>query len=232
MGRVVPAGRERGRVAVECDSAADENEPVHVPLNGSELVGAEENRDAEVTMKLLEESGQGLLGVDVDSGGRLVEDEQVWTCGESFREERALLLSPREPADDQARPAREADAFDRLVDERTIAAPEMSEDAARRASTLDHLANRRRRIDSELCPLREITNSRAAPGVDCRLAEHEGVPSRRALEPNGDAEERRLAPAVRTGDGDELPCIHLELDVVQDLRPAGVGEAHVPELYR
>ena len=103
---------------------ADEHEPVDVLLDSSELVRAEEDRHAEVPVELLEERGERLLGVHVDAGGRLVQDEQVRARGKRLGKERTLLLSSREPAQDRPGLVREADPLDCLVDEQAIFASE------------------------------------------------------------------------------------------------------------
>jgi hypothetical protein len=232
MGRVVPAGREGGRVAVEDDAAANKHEPVDVLLDSSELVGAKEDRHTEVPVELLEESGKCLLSVHVDAGGRLVEDEQIRAGNQGFRQESTLLLSAGEPAQDRPGPAREADPLDRLVDEHPITATEGSQKPPRHASALDDFANGRWRIDAELSPLCQVPDSRSPGSVDRRLAEEKRLASPRLLEPDGDAKERRLTTTVRAGDSDELAGLDLERDVVQDLGPTGVGEADVTQLDR
>ena len=47
-------------------------------------------------VQLAEQPGERLLRVDVDAGGRLVEDEQLRLRGERLRDEGALLLPARE----------------------------------------------------------------------------------------------------------------------------------------
>jgi hypothetical protein len=227
MGRVVPTRRESIRVAVEDDAAADEHEPVDVLLDGAELVRAKEDCHAEVPVELLEESGECLLRVHVDTGRRLVEDEQIRARGECLREERALLLPSREPAQDRPSLAREVDSFDRLVDDGAITA---TEEPARNEAASDDFADRHRRVDAELCPLREVSDPSSARELGCRLPEQERLAPPRLLEADRDTQERRLAAAVRPGDGDELSGLDLEVDIVQDLGPTGVGEADVRQL--
>jgi hypothetical protein len=229
MRRVVPACRERSRVAVENDAAPHEDEPVDVLLDGSELVRAEEDRHTEVVMELLEECGQRLLSVDVDARRRLVEDEQVRSCDKGFRQERALLLPARETAQDRPGLARKADALDGLGDDRAFTA---TDQAARDTATLDDLTDRGGRVDAELSPLGEVSDLPSASELACWLAEEQCLAPRRVLEPDGNAQEGRLAAAVRAGDGHELASFDLEIDVVEDLGPTRVGEAHVTEIDR
>jgi hypothetical protein len=136
------------------------------------------------------------------------------------------LLPTREPAQDRPGLAREADALDRLVDDRAITA---TEQAARDTATFDYLTHRGGRVDAELSPLGEVSDLPSARELVRRLAEEQRPTSRRLLEPDGNAQERCLAAAVRTGDSDELARFDLEIDVVQDLGPTRVGEADVTQ---
>jgi len=67
MGRVVPGRGQCGGVAVEDDASPYEDQAVDVALDGAELVRAEEDRDAELAMELLEKRRKGLLCIHVDS---------------------------------------------------------------------------------------------------------------------------------------------------------------------
>jgi hypothetical protein len=140
-----------------------------------------------------------------------------------------LLLPARELAHDRTGLVREADALDRIVDERSIAA---TEEPARHAPALDDFADRRGCVDAELGTLREVSDPPPPRRLDRRLAEDERLASCRLLEADGDAQKRRLAAAVRACDGDELAGFDLEVDVVQDLGTTRVGEADVTQLDR
>ena len=65
--------------------------------------------------------------------------------------------------------------------------------------------------------------------MGCGLAEQARGAQGRALEPERHAEERRLAAAVRAGNGDELARLDREVDVAEHRRPAGVGERDAAE---
>jgi hypothetical protein len=72
---VVPDARQVARPAVEDDRAPDEDEPLDVPLDGSELVRDVEDRDPELAVEMREQLAERLLRLRVDAGGRLVERE-------------------------------------------------------------------------------------------------------------------------------------------------------------
>src|SRR5207342_522194 len=113
---VVPqAGELRGR-AVEDDRLAHEHEPLDDVLDRAELVRDEEDRDAQLAVQACEQVGQRLLRLDVDSGRRLVEGEQLRACDERLGDERALLLAAGEAPDRALGERRQADPLDRLVD--------------------------------------------------------------------------------------------------------------------
>ncbi len=73
---------------------------------------------------------------------------------------------------------------------------------------------------------------RGAPRVPRRAAEHQHASGRRALEPEREAQQRRLAAAVRPGDPDERPLLDGERDVLERRGTAPIGERDVLELDR
>src|SRR5919199_498291 len=140
MGGVVPAARERARLPVEDDPAADEHEPLDVGLDRAELVRDVEDGDVELAPQLVEQDGDRLLRVDVDADRRLVEHEQLRLGGERLGDERALLLAARERPERPPRLLDEADALDRALDGGPVAGAERPEDSApRRAAGRDQL---------------------------------------------------------------------------------------------
>jgi hypothetical protein len=133
--------------------------------------------------------------------------------------------------EDGAGLVREPDASNRLVDTLAIAAPELTDQPAPwHPSGLHDLSDADRSIDSELGSLREIADSRAPAESGCRLAEEQCLTAQRLLQPDGDAQQRCLPAAVRPGDRDELTRFDDEIDLVENLGPAGVAEADIAEL--
>ena len=102
----MPALGEIGRAAVEDDPAADEQEPLDDVLDRAELV-----RDVRGSSRRSsrcssgEQRGERLLGVHVDAGRRLVEDQEPRLGGERLGDEGTLLLAAGERRDRVARPA-------------------------------------------------------------------------------------------------------------------------------
>src|SRR3954454_3045050 len=231
MGRVVPVGGELGGGAVEDDAAADEDDALDESPHGAELVGDVEDRDTESLVQLAEERAESLLRVDVDTGGGLVENEELRLAGEGLRDEGALLLATGQPLDRRCRPVLETDARDRVCDRLPVnGAERLQKASAGDAAGGHHLAHGGRRIDREPGALREIPAVLQVAHAIGGLAEEGRLAFHRLLETECDAQEGRLAASVWAGDGDELAAPDLEVDAAQDLGPAGIRERDVLQL--
>ena len=226
------AGEVLGR-AVEDDAAADEDEPLDEALDGPELVRDVEDGDRELAVELFEQAGQRFLGFDVDTGGRLVQDEQRRLAGERLGDERPLLLAARQRAQRDVGAVAEPDPLDRLGDDGAVAPAQRSEQAAGSQPARGHdLAHRRGRVDAELRALGEVAERGATREPRRRLAEEESLARRWTLEPERQPHQRRLAAAVRPCDRNELARLDGEADVLDDRLTAVVGERDVAELDR
>src|SRR3954453_17108027 len=84
---VVPHAGQLAGPAVEGDAAANQQQPLHVALDGAELVRPVEDRRAEIGGETGEQAAQRLLRLGVDAGGRLVEDEHRRLSCERLRDE-------------------------------------------------------------------------------------------------------------------------------------------------
>ena len=128
-------------------------------------------------------------------------------------------------------PVGQADSRHRVVDELTIGAAQRPEQAAAgEAARRDDLAHRRRRLAAEVRALRHVPDLGAPPATARRVAEQTRRPAVRLLEPEREAEQRRLAAAVRPGDGDELAVLDREVDVLQHEAAGAVAERDVAQL--
>ena len=105
----MPECGELRRKAVEGDPATDEDEPGDDVLDGAELVGDVEDRDAELGAKLREKRGERLLRRGVDARRRLVECEQRGLGRERLGDECALLHPSGKRAQRRPRPLGEPD---------------------------------------------------------------------------------------------------------------------------
>ena len=83
-------------------------------LDRAELVGHVEDGHPQLAVQPGEECGEGVLCIGVDTGRRLVEDQQPWLGGDRLGYEGALLLAAGEGVDRLVRllvkPTREIDA--------------------------------------------------------------------------------------------------------------------------
>src|SRR5206468_11669697 len=77
VGGVVPDTGQGRRRPVEDDAAAHEHDALDELLDGAELVRDVEDRHTELLAEPAEERGDRVLRLDVHTGGRLVEDEQL-----------------------------------------------------------------------------------------------------------------------------------------------------------
>jgi hypothetical protein len=184
-------------------------------------------------VQAVEERRERGLRLGVDAGRRLVEHEQRRLAGERLRDERALLLAAGEPAQRRVRAVSEADALDRLVDDRTVAPPQRPQQAPRREPPRgDDLADGGGRARPERRALRQVAERRTSREAMRRLAEEQGGTGRRPLEAEHEPDERRLAAAVGSGDGHELARLDGDAHVLEHGRRGRVGERDVAELDR
>ena len=86
------------------------------------------------------------------------------------------------------------------------------------------------RVDPQLGTLGQVADPVALPQPAGGLTEERCRSRLRLLEAEQDAEQRRLAAAVRAGDSDELALVDRKADVAEHRRPAWVGEGHALEL--
>ena len=211
------AGELAGR-AVEHDSAANQHEPLDDVLDRAELVRDVEDRDAELGAKLLEQGSERLLGLGVHAGRRLVEREQRRLRGERLGDERPLLQPPESSRNGVV------GAVSRARRGRWRAST-TSRSARRSGPTTPLGASRPAETTSRTVagasppserPLWQVADARAAlVGRARRPPKTDTVPAMRTLEPEDEAQQRRLAAAVRAGDGNELACGDTQRDAVE-----------------
>ena len=231
VGRVVPHAGEPARRPVVDDAAADEHDPVDDVLDGAELVGDVEDRDAEIRAQRLEQEAERLLRRGVDARRRLVEREQRGLGGERLGDQRPLLHPAGERPQRRIRPILEPDGLDRARDGIAVGAPQRPPDARRgEPPGGDDLPHRHRRLAEEPRPLWQVADAAAAATLAGRLAEHAHRARARALEPEHEPEQRRLAAAVRAGDRNELARRDRERDILEHADAGPVAERDAVEL--
>ena len=188
---------------------------------------------AELAVEAIEQARECLLRLGVDSGRRLVQDEQRRLAGESLGDEGALLLAARERPQREIGAVCEPDTLDRLGDDGAVAAAQRAEQPSRREPACGNdLTHGRGRIDPELRALGEIAKGGAARESRRGLAEEESLARRRPLEPERESHQRCLAAPVRSRDRDELARFDGEVHVLQHGTAPVVGERDVAQLDR
>src|SRR5919201_2899964 len=105
---------------VEDDLSANEHEALDKSFDSTEFVRNEDHGDVELAVQLLEERGEGLLCVGVDSCGRLIEHEQSGLSRKRLRDEGALLLPAGQAWKHRVRVCRKPDPIDRSIDRETV----------------------------------------------------------------------------------------------------------------
>ena len=192
-------------------------------LDRAELVRDVEDGDAELAVEAREQRGERLLGVGVDAGGRLVEDQQPRLGRDRLGDEGPLLLAARTASRSARRPVRSSPT-------RAIAAATASRSSARErpeqappgdAAGGDDLADRGRRLDTQLRPLGQVGDEPATRSDRDGPPEEADGAGLRPARARRSAAERRLAAAVRPGNRDELALGDLQVDVLEHRHAAG-----------
>ena len=207
VGRVVPHAGEPARRPVVNDPTADEHDSVDDVLDRPELVRDVEDRDAEVRAQRLEQK-------------RRATPARRHRHPSSARRARAASARRRAPWRSAHAAASRRRAF-AAVRRPGLASPTVSiarataSRSARRSgpqmpvrsqpSRGDDLAHRHRGLAEQPRPLRQVADAAAVGALAGSLAEHAHGALARALEPEHEPQQRRLAAAVRPCDRDELP---------------------------
>src|SRR5439155_24716763 len=130
---------------------------------------------------------------------------------ERLRDAQPLLLAAREPADGRIRVRRRADLVERGVDAGAILGAEAPEAPAVAVATEPHeVASAQDDVAVEDTLLRHVADAVAA--LLRRASLHHDAAGGRLEQPEQDAEQRRLAGAVRPEDGQQLALLELEAE--------------------
>ncbi len=241
MGRVVGmvvvgkglAGRQQDRlsgVAVVLDpSVTDPDDPGEVGAEGLEVVGDDPDRDSLATERAKHLDQRGLC-LDIDAGGRLVEQQELGLSRKRPCNQDAALLSAGQLVDGSGSQVGDVDALHRAIDGLAVgSAGEPPESRARQTSARDHFTDGGGNRATDGLPLRHVSDAPPLPvaaGGNSEEVQLTGAPF-------GEAEDRldqsRLPGAVGPNDGDELASADREVDVAQD-RGIGVPEGGPPQL--
>ncbi len=184
-------------------------------------------------MQLAEERAESLLRVDVDAGGRLVEDEELRFAGERLRDEGPLLLAagkragsalPPGPRDRRARSRRRPPRGRRRPN--GLRRPRRGDAAGGRRPRARWRASR-----CEPGALGEIARCASGRARDRRARQRARLGRSAARSrPSAIRSSVVLPPPFGPATVANSPVPDLEVDAAQDHGPAGVGERDVLQL--
>jgi hypothetical protein len=175
-----------------------------------------------------EDPEDSLLRPGIDPRHRLVEEVDVGLLGQRPRQEDALLLPPRQPADLPVGDIGQADAVEAFRRQAPLARAGSPQPAEPGISPHENdVGDRHREVPVDRLPLRHIPN----PGADLleRRAEDPHLPAGQGHKPQRRLEERALPGAIGADDPKQAGPRHGEVDIPEH-RPAAVGHGDVMEL--
>ena len=157
--------------------------------------------DGQLLSKPGEQFVQGALGLGVDAGGGLVEQQQPGLARQGPGQKDALLLAARQLADLAAAELGHAHLFERFCGGLAVfagVAPEQAPVAAHEHYFGD--------VDGELCVEQRLLGqiADAAPRLGGRAAADQDLPTGRLHQAEDDLEQGGLAPAVGADHGEEV----------------------------
>ena len=175
------------------------------------VVGDEDDRRPRALPPGVEQVDDAALGREVEGEQRLVGEDQHRVGDERLRDAQPLLLAAREPADGRIRVRRRADLVERGVDAGAILGAEAPEAPAVAVETEPHeVASAQDDVAVEDTLLRHVADAVAA--LLRRASLHHDAAGGRLEQPEQDAEQRRLARAVRPEHGQQLAPLELEAE--------------------
>ena len=166
----------------------------------------------------------------VEARGRLVEEQELGFDREGARDEHALELPARERADRALRQVGHLDGREGARGRLAVARGERAQHApAPESPHADDVHHPDRKVGVELRLLRDVAHAPA--GTRRLFAEHADGSARREEEPEHEAEQRGLSPAVRTEQSQVVVALDGEVDALED-RQLPVREGDVAQLDR
>jgi hypothetical protein len=197
------AAYRRGRVVGQHAPTADHDHPLRQGLDLLQVVAGQHD-GAAVRVERLDARPQRPSGLDVQAGGRFVEEDDARPADERQRHREPPLLPAGQPTGlpvhqlAEAEPVEQFGAGERI---REVGADEV-----------DDLADPQRRRQPGL--LRGDAERQPAPGVAGVAAAQLDPPRGGPAQPGEQVDQRRLAGTVRTEQADQLAGADVDADVV------------------
>jgi len=198
---------------LDCSPAAEDDDAVAHLADDGEVVADEEHGDAELVSDAVDEAQDLRLHRHVESGDRLVADEDARLRGERPGERDALTFAAREVARSLALVVRrQADAREQLGQMR-------SGPAADGEGLAQGVTDRHARVERRVGVLEhDLDRARVARGEPAseRCAGEQDLAVEVRVESGDAARDGRLARARLADDADDLRGVHLHVDIVDD----------------
>ncbi len=199
--------------------AVDQHDLIAEIGNAAEVVGGDQHQVAALA-ELAQQFDDRALGLDVDAGERLVEQDDLAFLGQGAGQEDALLLSARQLADLALAEARHADAFECGVD---LAAVVLRGDAQEAhvavAAHHHHVFDEDREVPVDVLALGDVGDAGCASGRRRTGKARDGdLAARRANEAHDGLEEGGLAAAVDADQAADRARCQLERHVLRGQR--------------
>ena len=168
-----------------------------------------------VAVEATNELPEALAQLDVDAGGRLVEDDHRRPVHERLRDQHPAFHAAGERAHVGVRLGREVEVMHHLVDPGAVRAQTVVPRLDR-----ERLAHGEKRIEDELLRHHAEQPPRGPVLADDVVSEHARDAFVRPRKPGEHADQRRLAGAVRPEQAEEFPARDLEIDAGERLEGA------------
>ena len=169
----------------------------------------------------------GRLGLDVDAGERLIEQDDATFLGKRACEKHALLLPAGQLADLAGAEGRHADTGERLVDLGAIACRGYAQEShVAVAAHHHHVLDEHGEVPVDLLGLRHVGDEIASHRLGGRQPRDPHLAARRAHEAHDRLEQRRLARAVDADEAANGTGPQLEARARQRGVAVGIGDSN------
>ena len=183
----------------------------------ADVVADEDEGDLALAIQVLEQRVEARLRLGIDAARRLVQDQKLGVRDQRAGDEDPLLLPGRQRADARAGLRGHADLAEHLGDAGALRRPDPAEQAERGHEARRHdLLDGGGEVGVEHGSLGHIAEAPPLPERRRRMTEEAHVPAIGRQQSQHDAQERRLAPAVRPDDAEEVTRVHGEVDALED----------------
>ena len=219
--------REFGGRTIEQHPLLQHDHTVEIEGDCRQLMGDEEHSRTVVVDQMHDRIAEPSLRLTVDSGDRLVEDEQVRLPRERARDEGALLLADGELVKGRIGKRSETHGFERVLSGIAILGAEPAPPAAlAKPACGDELSGSRGDLARKRRALRDITQTPPLVEVRRCRAEQRNAAQARRQRSEQNLEQGRLPRTIGPNQRDELTRVNDQRDIIENCG-APVAEGQV-----